>query len=97
MKYSTEIFTRQISWLRALKLEIRQRLSSTLFCMGPEMLRSEASLAELLKMEKDLRKSSLEIRQLLEDYERELEWHLEEAMFLAWIEEGSLYDQATRH
>jgi hypothetical protein len=48
-------------------------------------------------MVNDLRKSSLEIRRLLEDYENELEWQLEEVMFLDWIEEGSLYDQATRH
>ena len=64
--------------------------------MAQETPRSEVSLAELQRMVNDLRKSSLQIRQLLEDYENELEWQLEEAMFLAWIEEGSLYDQTTR-
>jgi DNA polymerase I len=34
MKYSTEIFTRQTSWLRALKLEIKQRLLYTLSFNG---------------------------------------------------------------
>ena len=96
MKYSTEIFTRQTSWLRALKLEIKQRLLYTLSFMEQGTQRSEVSLAELQRMVNDLRKSSLQIRQLLEDYENELEWHLEEAIFLAWIEEGSLYDQAMR-
>ena len=96
MKYSREIFTRQISWLRALKLETKQRLSYTLSFMAQGTQRSEVSSAELQKMVNDLRKSSLEIRQLLEDYENELEWQLEEVMFLDWIEEGSLYDQATR-
>ena len=97
MKFSRETSTRQISWLVALKLEIKQRLSSTLSFMGPEMLRSEVSLEELNRMVKDLRTSSSEIRLLLEDYENELEWHLQEAMFLDWIKEGSMYDQHTRH
>ena len=97
MKYSTEIYTRQTSWLRALTLEIKQRLSSTLFFMGQETPRSEASLEELQRMARDLKKSSLQIRLLLETYENELDWRLEEAMFLAWIGEGSPYDQATRH
>jgi len=97
MKYSREIFTRQTSWLRALTLEIKQRLLYTLSFMAQETPRSEVSLAELQRMVNDLRKSSLQIRLLLEDYENELEWHLEEAMFLDWINEGSLYDQATRH
>lgn len=97
MKYSTETFTRQISWLLALKLEIFQRLSSTLSCMGLVTRKSEVSLEELSVMVRDLKKSSLEIRQLLQAYENELEWRLEEAMFLDWISEGSMYDQHTRH
>jgi hypothetical protein len=48
-------------------------------------------------MVSDLRKSSYEIRQLLEHYENELEWLQEEVMFLAWMDEGSLYGQNTRH
>ena len=96
MKYSTEIFTRQISWLRALKLEIKQRLLYTLSYMEQGTQKSEVSLGELQLMVNDLRKSSLQIRHLLEDYENELEWHLEEAMFLDWIKEGSMYDQHTR-
>ena len=48
-------------------------------------------------MVRDLKKSSSAIRQLLQSYENELEWRLEEAMFLDWIEEGSMYDQHTRH
>ena len=59
MKYSRETFTRQISWLRALKLEIRQRLSSTLSYMGPEMRRSGVSLEELQKMERRLKEKFL--------------------------------------
>jgi len=97
MKYSTEIYTRQISWLRALKLEIKRRLSYTLFFTGPEMPRSEVSLVELERTVKDLRKSSSEIRQLLESYEHELEWRLQEAMFMAWIGDGSPYDQNMLH
>jgi hypothetical protein len=33
----------------------------------------------------------------LESYEHELEWRLQEAMFMAWIKEGSPYDQNTLH
>ena len=65
--------------------------------MGQEMPRSEVSLEELDKMVKDLRTSSLEIRRLLESYENELEWRQEEVMFMAWMEEGSMYGQNTRH
>jgi hypothetical protein len=97
MKFSQEIFTRQISWLAALKLEIKQRLSYTLSFMGQEMPRSEVSLEELQRMVNDLRKSSLAIRLLLEDYENELQWHLEEVMFLDWMGEGSMYGHNTRH
>ena len=96
MKFSQEIFTRQISWLAALKLEIRQRLSSTLSCMGQEIPKSEVSLEDLERMVRDLRKSSSEIRLLLEDYENELAWRQEEVMFMAWMEEGSMYGQNTR-
>ena len=87
MKYSQEIFTQQTSWLRALRLETKQRLSSTLSYTAQEIQKSEASLAELQNTVKDLKKSSLEIRQLLEDYENRLEWHLEEVMFLDWMED----------
>ena len=97
MKYSTETFTRQISWLRALKLETWLRLSSTLSSMGRGTQRLEVSLEEQQRMVRDLKKSSSAIRQLLQSYENELEWRLEEAMFLDWIEEGSMYDQHTRH
>ncbi len=97
MKFSQEIFTRQISWLAALKLEIKQRLSYTLSFMGQEIPKSEVSLEEVQRMVNDLRKNSLAIRHLLEDYENELEWHLEEAMFLAWMGEGSMYGHNTRH
>jgi len=87
MKYSMEIFTRQTSWLRALQLETKQRLSSTLSYTAQEIQKSEASLLELQNTVKDLKKSSLEIRQLLEDYENRLQWHLEEVMFLDWMED----------
>ena len=97
MKYSTETFTRQISWLRALKLETWLRLSSTLSSMGRGTQRLEVSLEEQQRMVRDLKKSSSAIRQLLQSYENELEWRLEEAMFLDWIGEGSMYDQHTRH
>ena len=96
MKFSQEIFTRQISWLAALKLETKQRLSYTLSFMEQEIPKSEVSLEEVQRMVNDLRKNSLQIRHLLEDYENELEWHLEEAMFLAWMGEGSMYDHNTR-
>ena len=88
MKYSREIFTRQISWLRALRLETKQRLSSTLSFTAQEIQKSEASLEELQRTAKDLKRSSYEIRQLLEDYENRLEWLLEEVMFLDWMEDG---------
>ena len=97
MKYSTEIYTRQTSWLRALTLEIKQRLSSTLFFMAQETPRSEVSLEELSVMVRDLKISSLQIRLLLESYENELDWRLEEAMFMDWIGEGSQYDQNMLH
>lgn len=97
MKYSREIFTRQISWLLALKLEIKQRLSSTLSFTAQEMRRSEVSLEEMQEMVKDLRKNSLQTRLLLEHYESELEWLLEEVMFLDWMDAGSMYGQNTRH
>ena len=64
--------------------------------MGQETQRSEVSLEEMRKTASDLKKSFSTTHQLLDDFERELELHLEEAMFLAWIEEGSLYDQAMR-
>mgnify|MGYP003625119642 CR=1 FL=1 len=97
MKYSTEIYTRQTSWLRALTLEIKQRLSSTLSFMAQETPRSEVSLEELSVMVRDLKISSLQIRLLLESYENELDWRLEEAMFMDWIGEGSQYDQNMLH
>ena len=97
MKYSREIYTQQISWLRALKIEISRKLSSTLFFMGQEMPRSEVSLEELGVMVRDLKKSSLQTRLLLESYENELDWRLQEAMFMDWIGEGCPYDQNTRH
>jgi len=87
MKYSQEIFTQQISWLRALRLETKQRLSSTLSFTAQEIQKSEASLEELQRTAKDLKRSSYEIRQLLEDYENRLEWLLEEVMFLDWMED----------
>lgn len=87
MKYSQEIFTQQISWLRALRLETKQRLSSTLSYTAQEIQKSEASLEELQRTAKDLKRSSYEIRQLLEDYENRLEWLLEEVMFLDWMED----------
>lgn len=97
MKYSREIYTQQISWLRALTLEIKLRLSSTLSFMGPEMPRSEASLEELGVMVQDLKLHSYRTRLLLESYENELDWRLQEAMFMDWIGEGCPYDQNTRH
>ena len=87
MKYSQEIFTQQTSWLRALRLETKQRLSSTLSFTAQEIQKSEASLEEMQRSVKDLKRSSLEIRQLLEDYENRLQWHLEEVMFLDWMED----------
>jgi len=87
MKYSQEIFTQQISWLRALRLETKQRLSSTLSFTAQEIQKSEASLEELQRTAKDLKRSSYEIRQLLVDYENRLEWLLEEVMFLDWMED----------
>jgi len=97
MKFSMEIFTRQTSWLRALTLEIKQRLLYTLSFMEQETPRSEVSLEELSVMVQDLKKSSCQIRLLLETYESELEWRLQEAMFLAWIEDGCQYDPNTLH
>ena len=97
MKFSQEIFTRQTSWLRALKLEIKLRLLSTLSFTAQEMRKSEVSSEELQGMVNDLRRSSYETRQLLEHYENELAWLLEEAMFLDWMDEGSMYGQNTRH
>ena len=97
MKFSMEIYTRQTSWLRALKLEIKQRLLYTLSFMEQETPRSEVSLEELQRTAEDLRKSSSQIRHLLETYESELEWRLQEAMFLAWIEDGCQYDPNTLH
>ena len=97
MKFSQEIYTRQTSWLRGLLLETKRRLSSTLFFTAQEMQRSEVSSEELLKMVRDLKRSSSAIRLLLEGYENELGWLQEEVMFLDWIGEGSQYDQSTRH
>ena len=97
MKFSQEIFTRQTSWLRALRLEIKLRLLSTLSFTVQEMRKSEVSSEELQKMVEDLRRSSYETRLLLEHYENELGWLLEEAMFLDWMDEGSMYGQNTRH
>ena len=45
----------------------------------------------------DLRRSSLQTRHLLETYEKELVWHLEEVMFSDWTGEGSQYAQNTQH
>ena len=60
------------------------------------MLRSEVSSVEMQEMVEELRKNSSEIRRLLKSYEKELAWRQEEAMFLDWIGEGSMYDQNTR-
>ena len=97
MKFSREIFTRQTSWLQALRLEVKLRLLSTLSFTAQEMRRSEVSSEELQEMVNNLRKSSFETRLLLEHFENELQWLQEEVMFLDWMGEGSLYDQNTRH
>jgi len=97
MRYSTETFTRQISWLRACLLETKQRLSSTLFFTAQEMQKSEVSLAEVQQMVEDLRQSSSAIRLLLESYEEELVLLVEEATFLAWMDEEWQYGQNTQH
>ena len=97
MKYSQEIFTQQTSWLRALRLETKQRLSSTLSYTAQEIQKSEASLAELQRSVTDLKRSSYEIRQLLVDYENRLEWLLEEVMFLDWMEDEWQSGRNTLH
>jgi DNA polymerase-1 len=52
---------------------------------------------ELLEMVENLRRSSCQTRHLLETYERELAWHLEEVIFTDLMGEGSQYAQNTRH
>ena len=97
MKYSLETFIRQTSLLAVLTHEVKQRLSSMRSSMEQEMQKSEVSLEELLEMVSDLRRSSLQTRHLLEHYEKELAWHLEEVMFMDWTGEESQYAQNTRH
>ncbi len=77
--------------------EVKQRLSSMRSSMEQEMLKSEVSLEELLEMVSDLRRSSSQTRHLLETYEKELAWHLEEVIFSDLMGEGSQYVQNTRH
>jgi len=97
MKYSLETFIQQTNLLAVLTHEVKQRLSSMRSSMEQEMLKSEVSLEELLEMVSDLRRSSCQIRHLLEHYEKELAWHLEEVMFSDWIGDESMYVQNTRH
>ena len=97
MKYSLETFIQQTNLLVVLTHEVKQRLSSMRSSMEQEMQKSEVSLEELLEMVSDLRRSSCQTRHLLEHYERELAWHLEEVMFSDWIGDESMYVQNTRH
>ena len=46
---------------------------------------------------KRLKEKFLQTRHLLESYEKELAWHLEEVMFSDWIGDESMYVQNTRH
>ena len=97
MKYSLETFIQQISLLAVLTQEVKQRLSYMRSCMEQETLKSEVSLVELLEMVDDLRRNSSATRHLLEAYERELVYQLQEATFLDWIGDESTYAQNTRH
>ena len=80
MKYSREIFTRQTSWLRALKLETKQRLSSTLSFTEQETQKLEVSLEEAQETAQILSNDFYEIHLLLKVYENELVEHLGEAI-----------------
>ena len=73
MKFSQEIFTRQISWLAALKLETKQRLSYTLSFMEQEIPKSEVSLEELQETAVSLGNAFYETHLLLKLYESELD------------------------
>ena len=97
MKYSMETFIQQTKLLAVLTQEVKQRLLYMRSSMEQAMQKSELSLEELLLMAEDLRRNSLQTRHLLETYERELAWRLEEVMFTDWMGEGSQYAQNIRH
>ena len=97
MKFSMETFIQQTNLLAVLTQEVKQKLLSTHSFMEQVMQKSEVSLEEAVGLVENLRANSLRIRQLLETYENELAWQVDEAIFTHWMGEGSKYAQNTRH
>ena len=97
MKSSQVIYTHATNALQDLEQEIKLKLSFMLFFMEQGTRRLGVSLEETQLMVETLKESSSKIRQHLQDYEKQLDEHLQEAFFTDWIGEGSLYDQNTVH
>ena len=80
MSFSPKTFTQEIKWLRDLKQDLKQRLSSTLSFTEPEMQKLELSLEEAQEMVEILNRDFYEIHLLLKVYENALVEHLGEAI-----------------
>ena len=97
MSFSRTTYTQETKWLRVLKLDLKQKLSSMLSFTEQETLKSEISLEEARFMVHNLNKDFSQIHLLLQVYENELAELLNEAISLDWMDEFLELDQSTRH
>jgi len=97
MSSSQKTYTQETKWLRVLKLDLKQKLSSMLSFTEQEMPKSELSLEEAHMMAHSLNKDFSEIHLLLKVYENELAERLHEAISLDWTDDFLELGQNTRH
>ena len=97
MSFSPKTFTQEIKWLRDLKQDLKQRLSSTLSFTEPEMQKLELSLEEAQEMAEILNRDLYEIHLLLKVYENGLVEHLGEVISEDLMEEGLELDLNMLH
>ena len=97
MSFSQKTYTQETKWLRVLKLDLKQKLSSMLSFMEQEMPKSELSLEEARQMAHDLSKDFSQIHLLLQVFENELAEQLHEAISLDWMDDFLELGQNTRH
>jgi len=97
MSFSRTTYTQETKWLRVLKLDLKQKLSSMLSFTELEKQKSEVSLEEAQQMAHDLSRDFSEIHLLLQVYENALAEQLREAISLDWMDEFLELDQSTRH
>jgi len=97
MSSSRKMYTQETKWLLALKLDLKQKLSSMLSFMEREMPKSELSLEEAQMMAHSLSGHFSKIHLLLQVYENELLEQLHEDISMDWMDDVLQLGQNTRH